>query len=174
MWWEIKNNDNTSCFLEVLSDFPHWWPIGRCPMPGTEDYTLKQPSFNVVTATVSQGDVYVWYGFSKRNWEDQNISFLTAFVKLLFLAPAQQKPLTCGTSLFVFSGNEIFSKFSENENLPLFILFHLNYVPCKNELLVVKIYLPLFNILTLFLCWIQCTLPALLRSVLLILPDSTQ
>lgn len=109
MWWEIKNNDNTSCFLEVLSDFPQWWPIGRCPMPGTEDYTLKQPSFNVVTATVSQGDVYVWYGFNKRNWEDQNISFLTAFVKLL-LAPAQQKPLTCGTSLFVFSGNEIFSE----------------------------------------------------------------
>lgn len=159
---------------KISHDFPHWWPIGRCPMPDTEDYTLKQPSFNVVTATVSQGDVYVWYGFNKRNWEDQNIFFLTAFVKLL-LAPVQQKPLTCGTSLFVFSGNEIFSKiFWKWKFAPFHTVPFKLRLNCKNELLVVKIYLPLFNILTLFLCWIQRTLPALLQSVLLILPDSTQ
>lgn len=109
----------------------------------------------------------------KSNWEIQDTYFLTAFVKLLYLAPAQQKPLTCATSLFVFSGNEISqNSFWEYLNLPLFILFHLNYVPCKNELLVVKFIC--LSSLTLFLCWIQRTFPTLLPSVLLILPDSTQ
>lgn len=69
------------------------------------------------------------------------VNFLTAFINILYLTPAQQKPWSYITSLFIFFGVTKYSLslFIEYLNMSFSPLFHVNYMSCKNDRPIVKL-----------------------------------